>query len=95
MTREQIEKKRRKEKEREESGKPRFVPQGQMVKHIRNQKKRFLGREERKYIRGHGFGLRLAKARQLLIKESIPKNKPSVFIKAKEGTPHTCEMTLG
>ena len=85
MTREQIEKKRQKEKEKEESGTPRFVPLGRMVKHIRNQKKRFLGREERKYVRGHGFGLRFAKARELLIKESIPKIRPSVFIKAKEG----------
>ena len=87
MTKEQIEKKRQKEKEREESGNPIYVPQGQMVKHTRNQKKRFLRREERKYIRGHGFGLRLAKARELLITESIPKIRPSVFIKAKEGHP--------
>ena len=85
MTREQIEKKRLKEKEREENGKPRFIPQGQMLEHIRQQKKRFLGREERKYIQGHRFGMRLARARDLLIKESIPKIRPSVLIKAKEG----------
>ena len=48
QTKEQIEKKRMKEKEREESGRPRFVPEGQMVQHTRNQKKRFLGREERR-----------------------------------------------
>jgi hypothetical protein len=87
MTKEEVERKRQKEKEKEESGNTRFRPQGQMVHHIRNQKKRFLGREERKYVRGLGAAMRLAKARDMLMRETIPKMKPSVFIKAKEGRP--------
>ena len=87
MTKLEVEKRRKRDKEREESGIDRYRPQGQMVKHIRNQRKRFLGKEERKYICGHGAAMRLAKARDLLMRESIPKIKPTVFIKAKEGRP--------
>ena len=89
MTKEQIRVKRMKEKEREESGKgkERWKAQGQMVEHVRKQKRFFAGKEERKYIGGNGFNMRLARARELMFKESIPKLKPSVIIKAKGGRP--------
>ena len=87
MTKEQIREKRLREKEREESGKERWKTQGQMVEHVRKQKRTFMGREERKHIRGHGFSMRLARARELMFKESIPKLKPSVIIKAKGDRP--------
>ena len=89
MTKEQIRTKRMKEKEKEESGKgkERWKAQGQMVEHVRKQKKCFAGKEERKYIGGTGFAMRLARARELMFKETIPKLKPSVIIKAKGDRP--------
>ena len=90
-TKEQIERRRLKEKEKEESGKgkgkERWIPQGQMVEHVRKLKSCFAGKEERKYIGGAGFAMRLARARDLMFKETLPKLKPSVIIKAKGDRP--------
>ena len=40
-----------------------------------------------KYVRSRYFQLRLAKARELLVKEAVPPLKPSVWIKSKNGRP--------
>ena len=61
------------------------VPDGQLMQHIRLQKKRFMGVGDRKHVCGHAYQLRLAQARQRLIKESVPPIKPSVLIKPKDG----------
>merc|ERR1712051_208823 len=68
-------------------GKDRWLPQGQMVEHVRKLKSCFAGKEERKYIGGAGFAMRLARARDLMFKETLPKLKPSVIIKAKGDRP--------
>ena len=67
--------------------KQRRIPHGQMVKHLRNIKRKYLGKEEMKYFRARYFGLRLAKAREMLEKEAVPPLKPSVWIKGKNGKP--------
>ena len=85
LTKEEIAKKRKREKDREANGRPLHVPEGQMMQHVRLQRKRFMGMAERKHTCGHAYQLRLAKARQKLIKESVPKIKPSVLIKPKDG----------
>lgn len=53
MSEQDIAKKRQKEKEG--SKKPRYVPKGQMVRHTRNLKRKYLGKEEMKYIRSRYF----------------------------------------
>ena len=40
-----------------------------------------------KYVRSWYFQLRLAKERELLVKEAVPPLKPSVWIKNKNGRP--------
>ena len=87
LTKKEIEKKRQREKDREAKGKPLHVPEGQMMQHVRLQKKHYMGMTERKYTCGHAYQLRLAKARQKLLKESVPKMKASVLIKPKDGRP--------
>ena len=78
-------KKRTRERDREANGRALHVPDGQMMQHVRLQKKRFMGVSDRKHVCGHAYQLRLAQARNKLIKESIPKIKPSVLIKPKDG----------
>ena len=67
--------------------KERYVPPGQLVRHTRNIKRKYLGKELMKYVRSRYFQLRLAKARELLVKEAVPPLKPSVWIKSKNGRP--------
>ena len=79
-----------KKRERAKAGKnykQRRIPHGQMVKHTRNIKRKYLGKEECKYFRARYFGLRLAKAREMLEKEAVPPVKKSVWIKGKNGKP--------
>ena len=79
-----------KKRERSKSGKiykQRRLRNGQMVKHVRNVKQRYLLKEEMKYFRARYFGLRLAKAREKLKKESVPPLRKSVWIKGKNGKP--------
>ena len=85
LTKEEIAKKRIREKDREANGRTLHVPEGQLMQHVRLQKKRFMGMADRKHTCGHAYQLRLAQARQKLIKESVPKIKPSVLIKPKDG----------
>ena len=85
LTKEEIAKKRIREKDREANGRTLHVPEGQLMQHVRLQKKRFMGMADRKHVCGHAYQLRLAQARQKLIKESVPKIKPSVLIKPKDG----------
>ena len=70
-------KKRTREKDREANGRTLHVPEGQLMQHVRLQKKRFMGMGDRKHVCGHAYQLRLAQARQKLIKESVPQIKPS------------------
>ena len=78
-------KKRTRERDREANGRALHVPEGQMMQHIRLQNKRFMGVSVRKHVCGHAYQLRLAQARNKIIKESTPKIKPSVIIKPKDG----------
>ena len=80
-------KKRTRERDREANGRALHVTNGQMMQHIRLQNKRYLGVSVRKHLCGHAFQLRLAQARNKIIKESIPKIKPSVIIKPRDGRP--------
>ena len=50
--------------------------------------------QERKYTCGHGYQARLAKAREKLIRESIPKIKKSVLIKPKDGCPSYVSLRM-
>ena len=79
--------KREREKKRTTAKKQRYVPEGQMVKHTRNLKRKYLGKEEMKYIRSRYFELRLSMARKELEKEAIPPIKPTVWIKSRPGKP--------
>ena len=85
VKRECLNKKRQKEKVTIK--KPRYVPDGQMVRHTRNLKHKYLGKEEMKYIRSRYFQLRLSRARTELVKEAIPPIKQTVWIKARPGRP--------
>ena len=62
-----------------------FKPKHGETKLTKEEKKRFMGMADRKHVCGHAYQLRLAQARQKLIKESVPKIKPSVLIKPKDG----------
>ena len=82
-------KSRRKRKEKEKIGIPAPVPEGQVMQHVRLQKKRFMGKPVRKHTCGFAFELRAARARQKMIKESYPPLKKSVRIKPRDGrTPY-------
>ena len=85
LTMEEKTKKRTRKKDREANGRTLHVPDGQLMQHVRLQKKRFMGVGDRKHVCGHAYQLRLAQARQRLIKESVPQIKPSVIIKPKDG----------
>ena len=77
----------KREKEKDNTRKIRYVPKGQMVRHTRNLKRKFLGKDLMKYIRSRHFELRLARSRQELVKESIPPIKPTVWVKSRPGRP--------
>ena len=83
-------KKRQKRKEKEEKGVIDPVPEGQVMHHVRLQKKRFSGKSIRKYTCGFAYELRLARAKQRLMKEAHPPLRKSVRIKPKDGrTPYS------
>ena len=85
MSEQDVDKKR--EKLKSKKRKERYIPPGQLVRHKRNLKRKYLGKELMKYVRSRYFQLRLAKARELLVKEAVPPLKPSVWIKSKNGRP--------
>ena len=62
LTKEEIAKKRKREKDREANGRKLHVPEGQLMQHVRLQKKLFMGMADRKHVCGHAYQLRLAQA---------------------------------
>ena len=67
--------------EKKDDKKPRYVAKGQMLKHIRNQKRMYLWKEQRKYTRARYYQASLARAWAELEKETIPPLRPTVWIK--------------
>ena len=66
--------------------KARVVARGAMLRHTRNQKRMYLGKEARKYLRARYFQARLARADEELQRETLPPLQETVWIKRNKKT---------